>query len=72
LLLLAFATDLLFNSAMIFSWFGIGLLLLYRFILSYRAIRKEVKLNSFHFLLYIVGFEVVPLLLIYKLLLLIF
>ena len=72
LLLLAFATDLLYNSAMIFSWFGIGLLLLYRFILSYRAIRKEVKLNSFHFLLYIVGFEVVPLLLIYKLLLLIF
>jgi hypothetical protein len=72
LVLLAFSTDLLYSSAMIFSWFGIGLLLLYRFILSYRAIRKEVKLNSFHFLLYIIGFEVVPLLLIYKLLLLIF
>ncbi len=72
LLLLGFATGLLYSSAMIFSWFGIGLLLLYRFILSYRAVRKEVKLNSFHFLLYIIGFEVVPLLLIYKLLLLIF
>lgn len=72
LLLLAFATGLLYSSALIFSWFGIGLLILYRFILSYRAIRKEVKLNSFHFLLYIIGFEVVPLLLIYKLLLLIF
>lgn len=72
LLLLAFATDPLYSTAMIFSWFGIGLLLLYRFILSYAAVRKEVKLNSFHFLLYIIGFEVVPLLLIYKLLLLIF
>jgi hypothetical protein len=72
LLLLAFTTDPLYSSAMIFSWFGIGLLLIYRFILSYGAIRKEVKLNSFHFLLYIIGFEVVPLLLIYKLLLLIF
>ncbi|HET6768291.1 MAG TPA: DUF4271 domain-containing protein [Chitinophagaceae bacterium] len=72
LVFLAFTTDPLYSAAMIFSWFGIGLLLLYRFILSYGAIRKEVKLNSFHFFLYIIGFEVVPLLLIYKLLLLIF
>ena len=70
--LLAFSTDTLYSSAMIISWFGIGLLLIYRFILSYGAVRKEVKLNSFHFILYILGFEVIPLLLIYKLLLLIF
>ena len=49
-----------------------GLKIIYKFILSYSAVRKEVKLNSFHFILYILGFEVVPLLLIYKLLLLIF
>ena len=72
LLLLAFAIQPLYNAAMIISWFGIGLLLIYRFILSYGAIRKEVKLNSFHFILYILGFEVIPLLLIYKLLLVIF
>ena len=72
LLLLAFANDPLYSSAMIISWIGIGLLLIYRFILSYGALRKEVKLNSFHFILYILGFEVIPLLLIYKLLLLIF
>lgn len=72
LLLLAFTTDPLYSTAMIISWFGIGLLLIYRFILSYSAVRKEVKLNSFHFILYILGFEVIPLLLIYKLLLLIF
>jgi Domain of unknown function (DUF4271) len=72
LLIIAFAKDPLYSSALIISWFAIGLLLLYRFILSYGAVRKEVKLNSFHFILYILGFEVIPLLLIYKLLLLIF
>jgi hypothetical protein len=72
LLLLAFANDPLYSSALVISWIGIGLLLIYRFILSYGALRKEVKLNSFHFILYILGFEVIPLLLIYKLLLLIF
>ena len=72
LLLLAFANHPLYGSAMVISWLGIGLLLIYRFILSYAALRKEVKLNSFHFILYILGFEVIPLLLIYKLLLLIF
>lgn len=72
LLLLAFAIQPLSDAAMVISWFGIGMLLIYRFILSYGAVRKEVKLNSFHFVLYILGFEVVPLLLIYKLLLLIF
>lgn len=72
LLILAFSPEPIYNAAMVLSWFGIGLLLIYRFILSYGAVRKEVKLNSFHFILYILGFEVVPLLLIYKLLLLIF
>ena len=72
LLILAFSPEPIYSSAVVLSWFGIGLLLIYRFILSYSAVRKEVKLNSFHFILYILGFEVVPLLLIYKLLLLIF
>ena len=72
LLLLAFTSDPLYRSAMIISWLGIGLLFIYRFILTYGALRKEVKLNSFHFILYILGFEIIPLLLIYKLLLLIF
>jgi hypothetical protein len=72
LLLLSFTIEPLYGSAIYLSWLGIGLLLIYRFILSYSAIRKEVKLNSFHFVLYILSFEVVPLLLIYKLLLHIF
>lgn len=72
LILLAFTQEPLYSVAMIISWFGLGILLIYRFILSYGAVRKEVKLNSFHFILYVLGFEVIPLLLIYKLLMVIF
>ena len=52
LLLLAFANDPLYSYAMFISWIGLGLLLIYRFILSYSAVRKEVKaqLISFHFI----------------------
>lgn len=71
-LLLAFTDEPLYSGALVFSWVGIGLLLIYRFILSYQAVRKEVKLNSFHFVLYVFAFELIPLLLIYKLLLAIF
>lgn len=72
LIFMAFSGESLFDFTLYISWIGIALLLFYRFILSYGAVRKEVKLNSFHFLLYIFGFELIPLLLIYKLLLVIF
>ena len=39
LLLLSFANDPLYSSAMLISWIGLGLLLIYRFILSYSAVR---------------------------------
>jgi hypothetical protein len=72
LLFLAFSTRGVFELVMILSWIILALLLIYRFILSYSAARNEIKLNSFHFVLYIIGFEVIPLLLIYKMLLFIF
>ena len=43
-------------------------LFLYRFYLSYATIERKLKISFFHFLLYLVGFEIVPLLLINKLL----
>lgn len=72
LVFLAFTKGTMFQVALTLSWVGIGLLLIYRFILSYTAVRKEITLNPFHFILYLLAFEVVPLLLIYKLLLMIF
>ncbi|MBD0331355.1 MAG: DUF4271 domain-containing protein [Chitinophagaceae bacterium] len=43
-------------------------LFLYRYFLSYSSVRKQVKINFFHFLLYLAAFELIPLLLINKLL----
>lgn len=56
----------------VLSWCGIGGLLCYRFILGFATIRNEVRFNIFHFFLYLCAFEVAPLLLIYKLLVLAF
>jgi hypothetical protein len=44
-------------------------LFIYRFIISYTPIRNEIKLNRFHFFIYLCAFEIAPLLLIYKVLL---
>ena len=72
LLLLAFTTHSIFETSLILSWVLIGLLLAYRVILSAGIAHNEIKLRIFHFILYVLGFEVVPVLLIYKLLMFIF
>ncbi|MES1216559.1 MAG: DUF4271 domain-containing protein [Bacteroidota bacterium] len=69
LILLAFSQGDLYQVSLTLSWAGIACLFVYRFILSYSAIRNQLKIKPFHFLVYLVAFEIVPLLLIYKLLL---
>lgn len=66
LLLLAFSEGNIFTIAMSLSWILVGGLLVYRFILAYGALHNQVKVNIFHFLLYFLAFEVIPVLLIYK------
>lgn len=70
--MIAFTSGKFLITSLNLSWIFVALLFGYRFILSYGATRKEIKLNPFHFILYICAFEIVPLLLIYKLLLIIF
>jgi len=72
LVLLAFSTGNLYTIALTLSWCLVGALLIYRFILTYVAIRNQVKVNLFHFFLYLCAFEIAPLLLIYRGLLLFF
>ncbi|HEX7844468.1 MAG TPA: DUF4271 domain-containing protein [Chitinophagaceae bacterium] len=72
LLLLAFLTSGGYQAALVLSWIGVGGLFLYRFILSYSAVHNQVRFNLFHFFLYLCAFEIAPLLLIYKLLLVVF
>lgn len=66
--LLAFPTPALLPAMLTVSYFLVGGMLFYRFIISYRPVRSEIKLNSFHFFLYLCAFEIAPLLLIYKVL----
>jgi hypothetical protein len=47
---------------------AIGLLFVYRYYISYAAVHRQIRVNFFHFLLYLFAVEIVPLLLINKLL----
>jgi hypothetical protein len=72
LLVLAFSLDSIHSAGLTLSWCLIGGLLVYRFILTYGAIHNQVKVNLFHFFLYLCAFEIAPLLLVYKALLIFF
>ncbi|HVG42840.1 MAG TPA: DUF4271 domain-containing protein [Chitinophagaceae bacterium] len=69
IVLLAFADGLLYQIAFSLSIIVIAIMFLYRFFLSYGAIHKGVRIDFFHFLLYLLAFEIAPLLLINKALL---
>ena len=72
LILLAFGQGNIFSFSLTLSWCLIAALILYRVILSYSIVRNQIKLNPFHFFLYFCAFEIAPLLLVYRGLLLFF
>ena len=72
LVLMAFSTPEILDVVMVISWIGLGGLLIYRFILTFAAVHNQINVNLFHFFLYLCAFEIAPLLLIYKALLLFF
>ena len=69
LVLLSFTEGNLYHFFLILSWIGIGILFIYRLVLTFGAVHNQIKVNLFHFFLYLCAFEIAPLLLIYKLLL---
>lgn len=72
LVLMAFTVSDVYSISLILSGCLVAGLLVYRFILTYAAVRNQVKVNPFHFFLYLCAFEIAPLLLVYKGLLLYF
>lgn len=72
IVVIAFAADFLQYPAVLVSLLMIGLMFLLRFLRSYGLLRKEIKVSRFHFFIYIAGAEVMPLLLIYKALMILF
>jgi len=72
LILMAFSSEQILEVALVISWIGLGGLLIYRFILTFAAVRNQINVNLFHFFVYLCAFEIAPLLLIYKGLILFF
>ena len=64
--IIAFSIPVLVNSAVIISLLLIGILFLLRFLRSYVLLPNKLKVSGFHFVLYIIGVEIIPVLIVYK------
>ena len=65
-LLMAFSKPIVINVSITISLLIISLLFLYRYLISYASVRREVDVSVLHFFFYICAFEILPLFLIYK------
>ena len=68
IILMAFAELKIVKIAVLSALILTGLLILLRFLRSYGLMQNQLKISRFHFFLYIIGIEILPLLLIYKVL----
>ena len=66
LVLMAFTSGDVYSVSVTLSLLMVAGLLGYRFVLTYATIRNQVSVNPFHFFIYLLAFEIAPLLLIYK------
>jgi Domain of unknown function (DUF4271) len=69
LVLIAFSGSVLQSVVLTLSYILIFFAFGYRYISAYGPIRREIKVHPFHFFLYLCAFEILPLVLIYKVLL---
>ncbi|MCO5234671.1 MAG: DUF4271 domain-containing protein [Chitinophagaceae bacterium] len=69
MIMLAFGDEVFQRVAFTVSIILLLLLLMYRFVLSFSGVRNELKIGWLHLFLYVCGFEIIPVLLIYKVLL---
>ncbi|MBK6634106.1 MAG: DUF4271 domain-containing protein [Chitinophagaceae bacterium] len=66
IIILSFSDKPIVKTGVIISLMSIGIFLLLRFFRSYGLLQNQLKISRFHFFLYIAGIELLPLLLIYK------
>ena len=65
-IIIPFSTASLVYITIIISYILIALMLLMRFFRSYGLLQRKLKVSGFHFFLYVIGIELLPLFLIYK------
>ncbi|MBU3715359.1 MAG: DUF4271 domain-containing protein, partial [Ferruginibacter sp.] len=68
LVLVAFSAPPIVESALAIGLVLVGAAFVYRYAVSFPLIRNKMALNAFHFFLYFISLEVIPLLVILKLL----
>lgn len=66
IIMLAFLRPEWFTIVANLSFMMLGLFFLSRYIKSYAAVEKKFTLTPFHFILYIIGVEIIPLIILYK------
>ena len=66
IIIICFSDYTIVRYAAIISLMSIAIFLLLRFFRSYGILQNQLKISKFHFVLYIAGIELLPLLLIYK------
>ena len=66
IIVLAFSLPIIKSIAATISLLMIALLFLLRFLRSFGLLKHQIKVGWFHFLLFIIGIEILPILLIYK------
>ena len=65
-IIMAFSEKELSNVALILSFVIICIMLLMRFFRSYSLLQNKLKISRFHFFIYIIGIEIIPIMVIYK------
>ena len=65
-LLIAFSSYKIAGYAMFISFILLSILILTRFFKAYGLIQNKLKMNGFHFFIYILAIEILPIVLIYK------
>lgn len=68
LVVMAFSLASWGNVLLTLSYIMVVVFFMYRYIVSFAPVRREVKVSQFHFFMYLCAFEIIPLLLIYKVL----
>jgi lysylphosphatidylglycerol synthetase-like protein (DUF2156 family) len=68
LIVMTFSISSWANVLLTLSYIMVVVFFAYRYIVSFAPVRREVKVSQFHFFMYLCAFEIIPLLLIYKIL----
>ena len=68
IVIMSCASPAFLSVLLVLSYLMIGAFFVYRFLIAFRPIRNEIKVNRFHFFIYLCAFEIAPLVLIYKVL----